>query len=39
MALKKMNEGDNVFIMNSNYLNEIKFLTNNKYNYIQVDQL
>lgn len=34
---KALQAGDDVFVMNSNYLQEIVALTNNQFNYIQVD--
>lgn len=37
-GMKKLRTGDNVFIMNSNYLQEIAALSNNQFNYIRVDQ-
>ncbi|GAO34790.1 methyltransferase [Sulfuricella sp. T08] len=37
-GLKALQGGDNVFVMNSNYLQEIVALTNNQFNYIQVDR-
>ena len=36
-ALTKLNLGDNVFVMNGNYLDEIKKMSGNNYNYITVD--
>ena len=37
-GMQSMVPGDNVFVMNSNYLQEIIAMTNNQFNYIQVDQ-
>lgn len=37
-AMRQLNRGDDVFVMNSNYLQEIKKLSNNWFNYIKVDQ-
>ena len=34
---KKFPEGSNCYVMNSNYLNEIKYMSKNKYNYITID--
>jgi len=39
IAYKEIKEGDNIFVMNSNYYEEIRSATNNKYNYILVDEL
>jgi uncharacterized UPF0146 family protein len=39
IAYKEMKEGDNIFVMNSNYYEEIRSATNDKYNYILVDKL
>lgn len=36
-GVKSMGAGDNLFVMNSNYLQEIVALTHNQFNYIQVD--
>lgn len=36
-ALRLLREGDNIFIMNSNYFYEIVMLSENKFNYIRVD--
>jgi len=36
-GLKALRAGDDIFVMNSNYLQEIIALSNNKFNYIQVD--
>ncbi|MBA4389461.1 MAG: methyltransferase [Syntrophus sp. (in: bacteria)] len=36
-AMNMLQAGDNIFVMNSNYLNEIIDLSNNKYHYIKVD--
>ncbi|MEQ1599419.1 MAG: class I SAM-dependent methyltransferase [Methylotenera sp.] len=36
-ALKKLHQGDDIFVMNSNYLQEIVELSNNQFNYIKVD--
>ena len=36
-AAKKFPEGSNCYVMNSNYLNEIKNISRNKYNYITID--
>lgn len=36
-VLSQMERGDDVFVMNSNYLQEIIDLTDNKFNYIKVD--
>jgi len=35
--IKKLEKSTDIFVMNSNYLNEIKQLTNNRFNYITVD--
>lgn len=37
-GVKTLQAGDDVFVMNSNYLQEIVALTNNQFNYIQVDR-
>ena len=36
-GLAMLQSGDNIFVMNSNYLHEITTLSNNQFNYIQVD--
>ncbi len=36
-AMKELQHGDNIFVMNSNYLREIMALSNNQFNYIKVD--
>lgn len=36
-GMKLLQEGDEVFVMNSNYLQEIIALSNNKFNFITVD--
>lgn len=36
-GIKVLQAGDDIFVMNSNYLQEIVGLTNNQFNYIQVD--
>ena len=36
-GLLELKEGDTIFVMNSNYLDEIKDMTDNKYQYITVD--
>lgn len=36
-ALNKLQKGNDVFVMNSNYIHEIIELTNNQFNYIKVD--
>lgn len=36
-AMKKLAEGSTVFVMNSNYIEEIKAMSKNKYNYVGVD--
>jgi SAM-dependent methyltransferase len=36
-AIKKLQKGDDIFVMNSNYLQEIIELTDNQFNYIKVD--
>jgi hypothetical protein len=36
-ALQKLPIGATVFVMNSNYLDEIKRMSNNAYNYIRID--
>jgi SAM-dependent methyltransferase len=37
-GIKMLQAGDDIFVMNSNYLQEIVSLTNNQFKYIQVDQ-
>lgn len=37
-GIKALQAGDDIFVMNSNYLQEIVELTNNQFNYIQVDR-
>lgn len=37
-ALQAMRPGSTIFVMNSNYLDEIKAMSNNAYRYIGVDQ-
>ena len=37
-GMKALQAGDDVFVMNSNYLQEIVALTNNQFNYIKVDE-
>jgi hypothetical protein len=34
-----MNKGDNVFVMNSNYIEEIKMMTNDIFTYTLADRL
>ncbi len=36
-ALNYLKQGETIFVMNSNYLPEIKQITNNQYNYIGID--
>lgn len=36
-ALENLGAGSDVFVMNSNYLPEIRAITNNRFNYIEVD--
>lgn len=36
-VLPRLEPGDPIFVMNSNYLEEIKAMTNNKFTYIQTD--
>lgn len=36
-AMNMLQAGDNIFVMNSNYLDEIIDLSGNKYHYIRVD--
>jgi hypothetical protein len=36
-AFKALPSGATVFVMNSNYLNEIKHMSNNRYRYVSVD--
>jgi len=38
-AMDKMEVNENVFVMNSNYMDEIMEMTDNKFNYILVDEL
>ncbi|RME58883.1 methyltransferase domain-containing protein [Candidatus Parcubacteria bacterium] len=38
MALRRMRENDNIFVMNSNYYFEILNISGEKYNYYKVDQ-
>jgi hypothetical protein len=38
LAMSRLAVGANVFVMNSNYLNEIRELTANQFNYLLVDQ-
>ncbi len=37
VALKKLPHGSTILVMNSNYLEEIKFMSNNLYKYIGID--
>jgi hypothetical protein len=37
-GMKVLQAGDDIFVMNSNYLQEIAALTGNQFNYIQVDR-
>lgn len=37
-ALKKLPTGSTIYVMNSNYLEEIKTMSNNAYQYVGVDQ-
>ena len=37
-ALEKLAAGSSIYVMNSNYLQEIKTMSNNRYHYIEVDQ-
>lgn len=37
-ALRKLAHGSPIYVMNSNYLEEIKVMTNNRYHYLVVDQ-
>ena len=36
-GLKMLQQGDDIFVMNSNYLQEIIQLSNNQFNYMKVD--
>ena len=36
-GLSELEEGDTIFVMNSNYLEEIKELSNNSYHYVTID--
>jgi SAM-dependent methyltransferase len=36
-ALSSISRGENIYVMNSNYLEEIKYMTNNLYNYLTID--
>lgn len=36
-ALSEMKPGDDIYVMNSNYLEEIRTISQNQYNYIKVD--
>jgi SAM-dependent methyltransferase len=36
-GLLELEEGDTIFVMNSNYLEEIKAMTNNNYHYVSID--
>lgn len=36
-ALREMKPGDDIYVMNSNYLEEIRTISHNQYNYIKVD--
>ena len=36
-GLSELEEGDTIFVMNSNYLEEIKVMTNNDYHYVSID--
>jgi hypothetical protein len=36
-GLDKLNEGATIYVMNSNYLEEIKQMSNNSFNYIVID--
>lgn len=38
LAMSRLAAGANIFVMNSNYLNEIRELTANQFNYLLVDQ-
>jgi hypothetical protein len=37
-AMMKLNDGATVYVMNSNYLTEIKAMSNHRFNYVGVDQ-
>ncbi|HYE68852.1 MAG TPA: class I SAM-dependent methyltransferase [Anaerovoracaceae bacterium] len=37
-AMSLLSPGDDIFVMNSNYLEEIKQLSHNQFNYLRVDQ-
>lgn len=37
IAFQRMKDNDNVFVMNSNYLSEIKEISSNRFNYIAID--
>jgi SAM-dependent methyltransferase len=37
-ALKELAPGSTIYVMNSNYLNEIRYMSDDKYTYIGVDQ-
>lgn len=37
-ALEKLAAGSSIYVMNSNYLEEIKTMSNNRYHYIEIDQ-
>ena len=37
-ALKKLAVGSTIYVMNSNYLEEIREMSGNTYNYVGVDQ-
>lgn len=37
-GIKHLSVGDNIFVMNSNYLQEVLTLTQGQYNYIEVDR-
>lgn len=36
-AIDLLQPGDNIFVMNSNYLQEIIVLSNSRFNYISID--
>lgn len=36
-AMSKLPEGSDIYVMNSNYLEEIRQITNNRYNYLRVE--
>ena len=38
VALQELKPGSTVYVMNSNYLEEIKIMSNNLFNYIGIDQ-